>query len=368
MSDAPSEESSPAPSIDPPKPRRSPLGALWAVSIVVVAIAVAGTAPFWASALDAMLPWGARQPQPANDSALEARVGAAEAARRDAEDRLAKLETEMQKKEAQTAPPAPAAAAPADAAALQAIGQRLDALESRIANLPAPDTGPLAASVQQMSARLDALDDRIGKLAAASAAQASGTDQDRALLGAVALLRAAVAGSGPFANELQAVEAFAPGDAAVAAAVKPLEAAAPHGIPSAALLALSFEDDVAPAILHAGSAPPPQGGDLGDRVLSRIEGLVTIRRVSTNGGTGGDPVAGTVRAARGALDKGDLAAAIASLQGLSGAPAAAAQDFVAALHARIDAESAVSGLGAHVLAKLAADAAPPQAPQPQETH
>ncbi len=246
-------------------------------------------------------------------------------------------------------------AAPSDAAALQPIVARLDALERRVAATSAPDTQAIAQSVQQMGAQLDELDAKIGKLAAAAA----GDEGDRTLLAALAELRAAMAGSGRFDGELQGVAALAHGDAAAGAALQPLAGAAATGIPSAALLAAQFRAAAAPAILRAAAQTPPAEGNLGDRVLSQIKGLVTIRRIDA-GGASGDPAAAAVRAAEGALDKGDLAGAVAALQNLSGAAADAAAPVIAAARQRLDAESAVAGLAQKIMTRLAAGPSPPQ--------
>jgi len=229
-----------------------------------------------------------------------------------------------------------------------------EALERRVAATSAPDTQAIAQSVQQMGAQLDELDAKIGKLAAAAA----GDEGDRTLLAALAELRAAMAGSGRFDGELQGVAALAHGDAASLASLQPLAGAAATGIPSAALLAAQFRAAVAPTILRA-ATPPPAEGDLGDRVLSQIKGLVTIRRIDA-GGASGDPAAAAIHAAEGALDKGDLAGAVAALQNLSGAAADAAAPVIAAARQRLDAESAVAGLAQKIMTRLAAGPSPPQ--------
>ena len=327
--------------------RKNFRAAAWAISLLVVALALVGTAPYWAPPLLPLLPWGSA-PR-AQTSALAARLDAAESARKDAEARLGRIEAQLQQQQGA------GGAAPSDAAALQPIVERLDALERRVAATSAPDTQAIAQSVQQMGAQLDELDAKIGKLAAAAA----GDEGDRTLLAALAELRAAMAGSGPFDGELQGVAALAHGDAAAGAALQPLAGAAATGIPSAALLAERFRAAVAPAILRAAAQTPPAEGDLGDRVLSQIKGLVTIRRIDA-GGASGDPAAAAVRAAEGALDKGDLAGAVAALQNLSGAAADAAAPVIAAARQRLDAESAVAGLAQKIMTRLAAGPSPPQ--------
>ncbi len=366
----------PAPPITtpPPPPAAKPAtptkpknfrAAAWALSLLVLALALVGTAPYWAPPLLPLVPWGANHAAGTGD--LAARLDAAEAARTDAEARLGRLEAQMQQQQGTQG------TAPSDAAALQGVAQRLDALERRIGSISAPDTSALTQSVQQMGARVDELDAKLGRLATVEAA---GDESDIRLLAALAELRAALAGSGPFAGELHSVLTLAPGDAAVAAALQPYSGAAAAGIPSAALLAERFRAETAPAILHTSQEAAPAGGDLGDRVLAKLRGLVTIRRIDAGsaGGAPSDAAATAVRAAEGALDTGDLAGALTALTGLSGAAADAAKPIVAAAQQRLGAEGAVAGLAQTVAARLAASPAPspppapPASPAPQENH
>ena len=147
-----------------------------------------------------------------------------------------------------------------------------------------------------------------------------------------------------------------------------LSGAAATGIPSAALLAERFRAEGAPAILRAAPATAQAGDDLAQRVLARVESLVTIRRIDPGGSaTPADATEAAVRTAGGAFEHGDLAGAIAALQGLSGAAADAAKPTLAAAQQRRDAESAVAGLAQKTASRLAASAASPP-PPPQEAH
>ena len=339
----------PPPAAASDAPAKKSRGGLWALSLLVLALALVGTAPYWAPSLLPLLPWG-QQPE-AGTEALARRLDAMEAAEKDSAAEIARLAAQAQQ---------PAASGAAAAPDLRPIIARLDALEQRIAALPTPpDTTALTQSVQQMGARLDAMDAKLGKLAAAEAA---GDEGDRALLAAIAELRAALAGSGPFDGELQGVMALAHGDMAVTAALQPLASEAATGLPNAALLAATFRTETAPAILRAAAQAPPAQGSLGDRILAKLKGLVTIRHIGATGASD-DPGAVAVRAAETALDKGDLAGAVTALQGLGGATADAAQPFVAAAKRRLDAEGAVSGLAQKIMARLATNS-PPQ----QESH
>jgi len=327
-------------------PRRRGVGA-WVLSVLIVAFAMVGSTPYWAPSVMALLPWGEGAPAAPQLGALESRLSAAETARRASDERVARLEAQM--KAQQNAPQA----AP-DPAALRALGQRIDALERRPepTSAPPPDTQTpqalqaLQDTQQKTVARLDAFDARLSQAATLSASDAA----DLRLLAALADLRAALAASVPFEAELMALAALGQGDAAIADALKPLAADAATGIANTALLGERFRAETAPAIRRAAApAAAADDGSFGDRVLARVLGLVTIRRI----GDDGTPVAAAVRGAGAALDKGDLAAAIAALGPLDGAAADAARPWVAAAQHRIDAEKSVADLSRRIAGRMA---------------
>jgi hypothetical protein len=308
----PPELPPPAP-LPPPRARRG-RALLYGIVLAALVVGVAGTAPYWVP----LLPWRA-----------DDRVAADEA-------RIAQLERE-------------ARLPPAEPTSLPALQARVAALEAR--GPAAPDAAGLddaaqkaaADASQKLAARIDALETRVTGV---SDAAAHGDPLDVAKLAAVADLRAALAGSGPFADELDALRALG-GDLG---ALKPLDASAKTGIPDRALLAERFRAVTAPAILAAANAAPaPEPDDFSERVLARLEGLVTIRRVD---GTQ-SPSAPAVRDAEAALDSGDLDGALRALKPLGGKDAEAARPFVAEVEARLGAERAVADLARQIAARLA---------------
>jgi uroporphyrinogen-III synthase len=338
MTDERTEQTPPPPPAEA-RPRRR---AAWVwLAALLVAIVVVGAAPYWAP----LVPWA--QNQAASLEALEARVNAAETGRRNAEERLARLEARQQ------AQPAAAPAA-SDAAALEGLGRRIEALERRPATSGAAgDSQALTEALQRATARLDAIEARLGSLAAASAASdtAAATDASAvALFAAVAGLRAALAEGGPYQDELAAVAALGHGDAKVAAAVQTLTPDAATGLPNLALLAARFRAATAPAIRRAGAPAAADQGTLAERALARVESLVTIRRVGNGGDAKGDPVAPALAA----LDTGDLAAAVAALKILDGAAAAAARPWLDLAQRRLGADTAVAALARQTAGRLAA--------------
>jgi hypothetical protein len=327
----------------PPPPRKRGAGPALLVLLILVLGLVAGS-PYWAPPIIGLLPWGARAPQATPQLAgLEARVAAAEAARRNTEERLQKLEAQIQA--TTRLPPA-----------LASLDARVTALERRPA---AEDSGaavaPLRDALGQMTTRLDALDARLGQLAAAEARNEAKDDgAQRSLLVAVAELRAVMMTAQPFVNELAAVRALGHGNAEVEDALRPLTATAATGIPTIAGLAARFRAETAPAILHAGAPAAMADASWVDQILARLRALVVIRRVGESGAADSDPAAAAVNGATTALARDDLAGAIASLQHLTGPAAQAAAPWLDLARLRHDADAALSALAGQIAARLAA--------------
>ncbi|HLI19744.1 MAG TPA: mitofilin family membrane protein [Stellaceae bacterium] len=332
MSDAPppGEAASRSPSLSPPpastaakvkRPAaRMPVAACLGILLVLV-LALVGAAPYWAPAVMPLLPWtvpvAPQHPAQSPETAQQ----------------LALIEQQL-----------------GDVAAL---GNRVAALE----NKPAPDASaaiaPLAAQVEQLEAHITQIDKQVAQMAHDRASDAE--SPQRVLMLALASLGNAVAGSRPFAAELASVEALGQSRNGWAAALQPLEAPAKTGIPSTALLAQRFTSDVAPAILRAEAAAPTGKQSLGEAMLTRLKRLVVIRRVDGSG-TGTSPTDQAVAHAQAALDGGDLAGAAKALSGLSGAPADAAKDWLAAAQQRLAAEETIAKLSRDLAGDLAAGA------------
>jgi hypothetical protein len=333
----------PPPPPPQPPPRMRGAGPALLVLLILVLGLVAGS-PYWAPPIIGLLPWGARAPQaPPQFTGLEPRLAAAEAARRDAEERLQKLEAQIQA----------TARLPPSLASLDA---RVAALERR----PAPeDSGavvaPLRDALAQMTTRLDAIDTRLGQVAAAEAKNEAKDDgAQRSLLVAVAELRAVMMTAQPFVNELAAVRALGHGNAEVEDALKPLAAAAATGIPTIAGLAARFRAETAPAILQAGAPAAMENASWVDQILARLKALVVIRRIGESGDADSDPAAAAVNGATTALTRDDLAGAIASLQHLNGPAAQAAAAWLELARQRHDADAALSALAGQIAARIAA--------------
>lgn len=227
---------------------------------------------------------------------------------------------------------------------------RVTRLENQIADLtahlkaqvqlPAPaavDLGPTQARLDQLAARLDAglsadgaagqaTDARIQALDARLAAAEQGEKEalaraDRAL----ALVRAA-----------QALAAGRPlgALAGAPAALTRFASAAP---PTEAALRLAFP---ALATAAAQASRPAAGQSFGQRVLQRVEGLVTIRQGDAV--LIGAPAAPILEEIRTHLDAGDLAGALAVLDRLDPAAAAVLAPWRAQAQALLDARAALA--------------------------
>ena len=102
-------------------------------------------------------------------------------------------------------------------------------------------------------------------------------------------------------------------------------------MPTRAVLAERFQSAAA-----AASRAGVPGGSLWDQAIAKLKGLVSIRRLRP-----GDDVDGRLARAELALDNGDLAAAVAALDGLPEGPAVALASWRADAEARLAAERAL---------------------------
>ena len=311
-----------APKAKPRPPLRVPASVSLAV-ILIVALALVGTAPYWAPALMPLLPWSAAATAPQANEAQE---------------RMAQQLAAMRQQLGQ----------------LINLDNRVKSLENR----PVPDASaavaPLAAQLQQLGAHLDQIDKQVAQLEHDAANNAE--SPQRVLMVALASLGNAIAGSRPFGDELISVEALGRNRQGWAAALQPLEAPAKTGIPSIAVLAQRFSDDVAPAILRAEANAASRQQSLGQAMLTRLKSLVLIRRVDGARGAGDDPTDQAVGEAQAALNKSDLAGAVKALGTLKGAAAEAAQPWRQDAQQRLDAEQTVAKLSRDIAGEMAAGA------------
>lgn len=346
--------------------KRGPRAVLWVVALALV-IGAAGSWREWAPYVAAYvgvdlagLTAGGPGPAPSEElpaltarvEALEEQVVRAAAAVAELEgerdvptgalgslaDRVAALEralSEFQERLGEAGPePGPVVAALAD---------RVAALEQTV-RAPVPAEARDEAADAGLEAGLRQLSRELADLRAGAAASRSGP----ALVLAVGQMREALRTSEPFAEELEAVQALAADDPAVAEALAAFPGRAEAGIPTAAELAARF-DGVAGAVVRAAAA----AGDGGwvEQALAGLASVVTVRPTGEEvGGTG--PGAAVARA-EARLAAGDLDGAVAALASLRGPAAAAAADWLDGARARLAAERGLKALHAHAVRVLA---------------
>ena len=276
--------------------------------------------------------------------ALGRRFGALEASGGDAktaldEARAARADAAKALAAAQSAPPSTNAAALAEPSALE---PRLAKLES-----------DLAAADARLN-QLGGLDERLAKLEGATGAapksearvaMAKGGSESAASVAVLALsLELRFAAGTPFTAELAELSQLGVG----ADALAPLKPFAETGAPSRSALAASWAK-VEPAV--AAAAPPPERSGW-DRLVDHMRALVRVHRVGeAAGGDESDPPVARIGAA---LDRGDLAAALAAFGQLPEASRAAGAAWADTAKARAAAAKAASALRVDAIASLAA--------------
>ncbi|MGB0632390.1 MAG: COG4223 family protein, partial [Alphaproteobacteria bacterium] len=225
---------------------------------------------------------------------------------------------------------------------------RLDALEKSMSGAVAAQSGQAAAGqkldagVAALTARIDALEAAVAELR--KAATVSGRGDALAL--AAGQLRDALSRAAPFEAEIATLKNLAGANAAVAAAIAPVEKLAATGVPSRAAV-LSRLPATVDAIVAA--TRTPDEGDWMDRTVSKLRGFVTVRRVD---GKGAGPHAIVARAET-AAGRGDLAVAVAEMSKLQGKAADASKVWLTDARARLAAEDARAALNRIVLNGLA---------------
>jgi uroporphyrinogen-III synthase len=242
---------------------------------------------------------------------------------------------------------------------LSQLDQRLGAAEqaeSRLQELSGSvdqltqKVGADEQQAQELAGQLSALGERVSGAESRLEAAERNRNRATALALIVGQLEAAIDEGRPYETQVQALTAMtqnggddsvAPGDEAIRQAVSELDPGAASGVPSIAALRQSFVP-IANEIVHASRAP--DGDNLLNRATDNLMRLVTVRPVGDD--VRGDTAEARVARAEAALDKGDLAAAVAELDQLEGRPAEAAADWLSRAKARLGADQAVAQLRA----------------------
>jgi hypothetical protein len=294
--------------------------AIGLAAAVVVLVIVDAAAPVWAPPLLRALGWetAAERPDPALIERLDRLAAAQNQERQDAAKNAAALQ--------QTASQA--------AATVQQLDRRVAALETKPA-APTSDIADLRQQLAKLATTVAELTARVAAIEKAAPAQSAGDPTDSALLLTLLRIRDAVEMARPFAAEYDAFAALAQPRPEIAAAAAPLAEPAKTGVASRTVLIARLHA-LAGAI--ATVEAPPAEPDWSDKVLARLRGLVTIRRID---GAGQSEPEAAVNTAERVLSGGDLAAAIAALDRLAGPPAEAARPWLQMARQRLAVEAAL---------------------------
>jgi hypothetical protein len=387
------EASSPTPSPAPAAPVsvRRGLGVVGAflVGILAAVIVLAGaliSLPFWPhQARDMWRGQAVIPPAPAPGIDLQAvRADAAaianaavDAARRDLTARLDDLEKRLRAVsvtvvERPAAAPAPSTApspAPAPAGSDPAIAElrsKVEALENRPAGAASPgssdaekEIGVLNREIAALRSSLQALDQAVasqrdqskalsdavsvrssGEQKALSAARAS------AMIGIAARLSGSLDSGMPFAADLNLLTPLIQGDAKLNAIFVALQPSAQTGVVSRAALDAEF-----PAVAKAALADDLADDSYGERLLGKLKGLVSLRRV---GDVPGDGTEAKLARAEQALHGGDIAKAVEIVKSLPTQTAKATSAWLAKAETYLAAKRSVDQLAAHAVDLLGA--------------
>lgn len=384
--DAPADPAGPASAPPPPAIRRGlGVAGTFVIGIVAAVIVLAGaliSLPFWPSGLRDMWRGQAAIPpappsagidlQAVRAEAATAATAALDDARRDLGARLDDLEKRLRAVSATAAerPAAPPAAqpAPADPAPDPAIAElrgRIEALESRPATAAAPQPSPetekeVAALTREIAAlrtSLNALDqtvatqrDQAKALSDAVGARSSGEQKAMAaarasaLIGVAARLSNAIDAGVPFAGELSLLGPLGAGDAKVTEIAASLQPLAQTGVASRAALEAEF-----PAVAKTALADDLADDSYGERLLGKLKGLVSLRRV---GDVPGDTTEAKLARAETALHAGDVAKAVELVKSLPPLTNKATAEWLTRAEAHLAAKRSVDQLAAQAVTLL----------------
>lgn len=393
MSDA-SEPHSPAPDPpgrpvpDRPVTVRRGLGVVgtFVVGVLAAVIVLAGaliSLPFWPQQGRDL--WrghaAAIPPSPGIDlqavraDATSVAAAAVDTARRELTARLDDLEKRLRAVSATTAE-RPAAAPAGPDRAMADLKSRVEALEQRpaasgAAPAPAPAPSPAPGNVEAekeiavltreiaaLRATLGALDQAVATQrdqardqakALSDAVGARNTGEQKALvlarasavIGVAARLAGSIDAGVPFAAELNLLVPLVQGDAKLTEIIAALQPHAQTGVASRTALEAAF-----PAVAKAAMAEDLADDSYGERLLGKLRGLVSLRRV---GDVPGDTTEAKLARAEQALHAGDVAKAAELVKSLPASTNKATAPWLARAEAHLAAKRSLDQLAAYAV-------------------
>jgi hypothetical protein len=178
-----------------------------------------------------------------------------------------------------------------------------------------------------------------GEQKALAAARAS------AVIGIAARLSAALDSGLPFATDLSLLAPLAKDDARLAEFMASLQPQAAAGVISRSALAAQF-----PAVAKAALADDLADDSFGERLLGKLKGLVSLRRVGAD--VPGDSVEAKLARAEAALNAGNVAKAAELVKSLPPQTSKATQAWLARADIHLATQRAVDQIAAHAVALL----------------
>jgi hypothetical protein len=400
MSDTPSSPETAAPPASPVTPPpvqvRRGLGVVGAfiTGLVASSLVLAGaliSLPYWPAEIRALwrgqgtasVPTApALDLQQVRQDAAAVANASVEAARREISARLDDLDKRVRAASAAAAerPGSPASSGPDPAIA--DLRRKVEALESRAtapeAAAPAPAPAPSAPSPEQekelAALRLElatmrntvqtidqtvtvqrdqtkllaeAVDKARGEASARNAGEQKAMSAARAsaLIGIAARLSAAVESGLPFATDLALLTPLAQGDAKLTESATALQTYAQSGVASRAALVAEF-----PAVAKAALADDLADDSFGERLLGKVRGLVSLRRVGND--VEGDGTEAKLARAEAALEAGDLPKAVALVKTLPPPTARATAGWLSRADAHLAAKQAADQISSQAVTLL----------------
>ena len=250
-----------------------------------------------------------------------------------------------------TAPAAPVASGDSDKeiAALRLEIATLRAAQQALDQAMSGQKDETARQREQAKALAETVDKARAEAGAVGAGEkkALGAARASAVVGVAARLSSAIESGLPFASELSLLSPLAQGDAKLGDVITTLQPYAQAGVASRATLAAAF-----PAVAKAALADDLADDSFGERVLGKIKGIVSLRRVGAD--VQGDAVEAKLARAEAALDGGDVAKAVELVKSLPPQTSKATAAWLARAEAHLAAKQAVDQLAAYAVTLLGA--------------
>ena len=246
---------------------------------------------------------------------------------------------------AATPAPAPAPATPSPEQEKELATLRLELATMR--NTVQTIDQTVAVQRDQTKLLAEAVDKARGEASARNAGEQKAMSAARAsaLIGIAARLSAGVESGLPFATDLALLTPLAQGDAKLTETAAALQAYAQNGVASRATLVAEF-----PAVAKAALADDLADDSFGERLLGKVRGLVSLRRVGND--VDGDGTEAKLARAEAALEAGDLAKAVALVKTLPPQTARATAGWLSRAEANLAAKQAADQISSQAVTLL----------------